>query len=390
MEHRHLGRSGLRISEIVFGNLLYPQDSTPDESVLACLRAALDSGITTFDTADIYGMGRSEQLLGRALAGEPRDGVVICTKVFFPTGTGPNGSGLSRKHVREALHASLRRLGTDYVDLYTAHRYDPNTPLEETVSAFADLVRAGKVLYIGVSEWTAPQITEAAALARAMNVQLVYNMPQYSALWREPEAEVIPACEPLGIGQVHTSRSPRGAHREVPAGRPRTGRLRGAAELVGGRARFMRRLLTDEVLERVARLEPVAAEAGLTPSQLAVAWVLHRPNVAGAVIGASQPEQVRENAAASGVKLEPQLMARIDDILGPVVSDGVPMAEPRRSLLTEERTGRGEPSATRPSSSRACAGGPAVPRCGTATGWWASANWWSRAAGSPGPWRTWG
>ncbi|WP_395297507.1 aldo/keto reductase family protein [Kitasatospora hibisci] len=323
MEHRHLGRSGLRISEVVFGNLLYPQDSTPDESVLGCLRAALDSGITTFDTADIYGMGRSEQLLGRALAGEPRDGVVICTKVFFPTGTGPNGSGLSRKHVREALHASLRRLGTDYVDLYTAHRYDPNTPLEETVSAFADLVRAGKVLYIGVSEWTAPQIAEAAALARSMNVQLVYNMPQYSALWREPEAEVIPVCEPLGIGQIPYFTLAQGVLTgKYRPGAPAPDGSRGAAELVGGRARFMRRLLTDEVLERVARLEPVAAEAGLTPSQLAVAWVLHRPNVAGAVIGASRPEQVRENAAASGVKLEPGLMARIDDVLGPVVSGG--------------------------------------------------------------------
>ncbi|BFO18331.1 hypothetical protein SHKM778_47190 [Streptomyces sp. KM77-8] len=202
MEHRYLGRSGLRISEIVFGNLLYPHDSTPDETVLGCLRAALDCGVTTFDTADIYGMGRSEELLGRALAAEPRDGVVICTKVFFPAGNGPNGSGLSRKHVREGLDASLRRLGTDYVDLYTAHRYDPNTPLEETMLAFADLVRAGKVLYLGVSEWTPEQIGEAAALAKELGVQLIYDMPQYSALWREPEARVMPACERLGIGVV--------------------------------------------------------------------------------------------------------------------------------------------------------------------------------------------
>ncbi|MET9297303.1 aldo/keto reductase [Streptomyces sp. NPDC003077] len=319
MEHRHLGRSGLRISEIVFGNLLYPHDSTPDETVLSCLRAALDSGITTFDTADIYGLGRSERLLGRALAGEPRDGVVICTKVFFPTGTGPNGAGLSRKHVREAIDASLRRLGTDYVDLYTAHRYDPHTPLEETVTAFADLVRAGKVLYMGVSEWTAGQIREAAALAAELRVQLVYNMPQYSALWRAPETEVVPACEPLGISQVPYFTLAQGVLTgKYAPGTPPPPESRAGTGLVGGRADFMRRMLADGVLERVRRLEPLAKEAGLTMAQLALAWLLRRPNVAGAVVGASRAAQVRENAAASGAPLDDALAARVDDILAPV------------------------------------------------------------------------
>ncbi|OON80920.1 aldo/keto reductase family protein [Streptomyces tsukubensis] len=323
MEHRYLGRSGLRISEIVFGNLLYPQDSTPDEAVLACLRTALDEGVTTFDTADIYGMGRSEELLGRALAGEPRDGAVICTKVFFPAGNGPNGSGLSRKHVLEGLEASLRRLGTDYVDLYTAHRYDPNTPLEETMLAFADLVRAGKVLYMGVSEWTPEQIGEAAALAKELGVHLIYNMPQYSALWREPEARVMPACERLGIGVVPYFTLAQGvlSGKYLP-GRPAPEGSRGGAELVGGRARFMRRFLVDDVLERVQRLAGPASEAGLTLSQLAMAWVLRQPGVAGAVIGASRPEQVRENAAAAGVKLDPGLVERIDEELGPVAEYG--------------------------------------------------------------------
>ncbi|MEU4209202.1 aldo/keto reductase family protein [Streptomyces sp. NPDC026206] len=320
MEHRHLGRSGLRISEIVFGNLLYPHDSTPDETVLGALRTALDSGITTFDTADIYGMGRSEELLGRALAGEPRDSVVICTKVFFPAGNGPNGSGLSRKHIREGIDASLRRLRTDYVDLYTAHRYDQETPLEETVLAFADLVRAGKVLYMGVSEWTAEQIGEAAGLARELGVHLISSMPQYSALWREPEARVMPACQELGIGQIPYFTLAQGVltGKYLP-GRPPPEGSRGGAELVGGRAAFMRRLLTEDVLGRVQRLRPLADEAGLTMSQLALAWVLRHPNVAGAVIGASRAGQVSENAAASGVKLDPAVVSRMDEILGPVV-----------------------------------------------------------------------
>ncbi|GGX79886.1 aldo/keto reductase [Streptomyces minutiscleroticus] len=319
MEHRNLGRSGLRISEIVFGNLLYPHDSTPDESVLSCLRAALDCGITTFDTADIYGMGRSEQLLGRALAGEPRDGVVICTKVFFPTGQGPNGSGLSRKHVREALDASLRRLDTDYVDLYTAHRYDPHTPLEETMTAFADLVRTGKVLYMGVSEWTAEQIRQAAGLAAELKIQLVYHMPQYSALWRTPETEIVPACESLGISQVPYFTLAQGVLTgKYAPGAPPPADSRAAVGLVGGRAEFMRRMLTDEVLERVRLLEPLAKEAGLSMAQLALAWLLHRPNVAGTVVGASRAEQVRENAAASGVRLDADFVARVDEILEPV------------------------------------------------------------------------
>src|SRR5262249_30504414 len=202
MNHRHLGRSGLMVSEIAYGNWLTHGAQVDKEAAFACVRAALEEGITTFDTADVYAQTRAEEVMGEALAGQRREGLEICTKLYWPVGPGQNDRGLSRKHVFEAMHGSLRRLRTDYVDLYQAHRYDVETPLEETMLAFADLVRQGKALYIGVSEWNAEQITRAAALARDLRVPFVSNQPQYSMLWRVIEAEVIPASAKAGLGQI--------------------------------------------------------------------------------------------------------------------------------------------------------------------------------------------
>ncbi len=318
MEFRHLGRSGLMVSEIAYGNWLTHGSQVEEEAALACVRAALDAGVTTFDTADVYAQTRAESVLGRALAGERRDGLEICTKVFWPTGPGRNDRGLSRKHILTSIDGSLRRLGVDYVDLYQAHRYDHSTPLEETMRAFADVVRAGKALYIGVSEWTAAQITAAAALAKELNVELVSNQPQYSMLWRVIEAEVVPASQAAGLGQIVWSPLAQGVL---------TGKYRpGAKPPAGSRATdptgstFIGRLLADDVLERVALLPPLAAEAGLSPAQLAIAWVLANPAVSAAIIGATRPEQVAENVKAVGVRLEPELLARVDEALDPVIT----------------------------------------------------------------------
>jgi Predicted oxidoreductases (related to aryl-alcohol dehydrogenases) len=256
-------------------------------------------------------------VLGRALAGQRREGLEILTKVFWPTGPGPNDRGLSRKHIMESINGSLRRLQTDYVDVYQAHRYDFATPLEETMEAFADVVRAGKALYIGVSEWTAEQIRAGHALARELRIPLVSNQPQYSMLWRVIEAEVVPTCTELGIGQVVFSPIAQGVL---------TGKyLPGQAPPAGSRAtdesgsNFIRRLLTDDVLERVQRLRPLADQAGLTMAQLAIAWVLQNPNVSSAIVGATRPEQLRDNVKAAGVKLDADLLKAIDEVLDPVV-----------------------------------------------------------------------
>ncbi|GAA4839737.1 aldo/keto reductase family protein [Kitasatospora terrestris] len=316
MEFRHLGRSGLIVSEIAYGNWLTHGSQVEEETAAACIRAALDAGITTFDTADVYAETRAESVLGRALKGERREGLEILTKVYWPTGPGRNDRGLSRKHIMESINGSLRRLQTDYVDVYQAHRYDTLTPLEETMEAFADVVHSGKAHYIGVSEWTAEQIRAGHALARELRIPFVSSQPQYSALWRVIEAEVVPACEELGIGQVVWSPIAQGVltgkylpGAEPPAGSRATDE-RGSA--------FVSRWLQPEVLERVQQLRPLADEAGLSLAQLAVAWVLQNPNVSSAIIGASRPEQVAENVKASGVKLEPALLARMDEILAPV------------------------------------------------------------------------
>jgi aryl-alcohol dehydrogenase-like predicted oxidoreductase len=298
------------------------------------VRAALEVGITTFDTADVYAATRAESVLGDALQGERREGLEIFTKVYWPTGPGRNDRGLSRKHIMESIEGSLRRLRTDYVDLYQAHRYDVATPLEETMEAFADIVHSGKAHYIGVSEWPAEQIRRAHALARELRIPLVSNQPQYNALWRVIEGEVVPTCEELGMGQVVFSPIAQGVltGKYEPGRRPPQGSR--ATDDKGG-ADMIARWMGDEVLEAVQQLKPLAAEAGLSLAQLAVAWVLQNPNVSAAIIGASRPEQVGENAKASGVVLEADLMARIEEVLEPVavtdpkrVHDNVPQRRP--------------------------------------------------------------
>ncbi len=318
MEFRRLGRSGLKVSEITYGNWITHGGQVEEETALACVRAALDSGITTFDTADVYAGGRAESVLGKALQGERRSGLEIFTKVYWPTGEGPNERGLSRKHVRESIDASLQRLGTDYVDLLQAHRYDHETPLQETMLAFADVVRSGKALYVGVSEWRAEEIRAAKALADDLAVPLVSNQPQYSALHRVIEAEVIPTCVELGLSQIVWSPIAQGVltGKYEPGQPPPEGSR--ATDEHGGGADVIRGMLRDEVLERVQQLRPLAEEAGLSMAALAVAWVLQEENVAAAIIGASRPEQVTDNVRAAGVRLDPELKRRMDEVLAPV------------------------------------------------------------------------
>ena len=318
MEYRALGRSGLKISEIAYGNWITHGSQVEEDAARACVQAALDAGVTTFDTADVYAGTRAEQVLGRALHGVRRESIEIFTKVYWPTGPGPNDRGLSRKHIMESAHASLRRLQTDYLDLYQAHRYDHETPLEETLRAFDDLVRQGKVLYIGVSEWRAEEIAGAVKTAGELGLdRVVSNQPQYNMLWRVIESEVIPLCQEAGIGQIVWSPIAQG----VLTGKylPGDQRPAGSRAIEPGAAGDMEDYLTDRILDRVARLRPVAAEAGLSLAQLAVAWVLQNPAVSAAIIGASRPEQVRENVRASGVRLDPALLRQIDDILGPEI-----------------------------------------------------------------------
>ena len=317
MKHRHLGQSGLVVSEIAYGNWITHGSQVEKEAALACVKAALDEGITTFDTADVYAGTRAEEVLGEALAGQRRAGLEIFTKVYWPTGPGANDRGLSRKHIIESAHGSLRRLRTDYLDLYQAHRYDFETPLEETMTAFADLVRQGKVLYLGVSEWTADQIEQAAALARDLKVPLVSNQPQYSMLWRVIEEKVIPASEKAGMGQIVWSPIAQGVltGKYLPGKPPPAGSR--ATDPSG--SQFIAGFLSDEVLTRVQKLKPIAQEAGLSMAQLAVAWVLQNRNISSAIVGASRPEQVRDNVKASGVKLDAAVMKKIDELLGEVV-----------------------------------------------------------------------
>jgi len=319
MEYRHLGNSGLKISEITYGNWLTHGSQVENDVATQCVRAALEHEISTFDTADVYANTAAESVLGEALAGERRESLEIFTKVYWPTGPGgKNDTGLSRKHIMESINGSLRRLRTDYVDLYQAHRFDTETPLEETMQAFADVVRQGKALYIGVSEWTAEQIRAGHALAGDLGFQLISSQPQYSMLWRVIEGEVVPTCEELGIGQIVWSPIAQG----VLTGKYRPGQAPPAGSRATdekGGADMIKRFLRDDVLSRVQGLAPLADEAGLTMAQLAVAWVLQNPNVSAALVGASRPEQVGENVKAAGVRLEDSLMARIDDALGDIV-----------------------------------------------------------------------
>ena len=317
MEFRHLGRSGLLVSEISYGNWITHGSQVEEEQATACVRAALDLGITTFDTADVYAGTRAEAVLGRALVGQRPEGMEIFTKVYWPTGPGPNDRGLSRKHIHESINGSLRRLQVDYVDLYQAHRFDGSTPLEETMEAFADVVRAGKALYIGVSEWRAPEIRAAHDLARELRVPLVSNQPQYNMLWRVIEAEVVPTCEEVGMGQIVWSPIAQGVltGKYLPGQPPPQGSR--ATDESGGR--FIARFLTDEVLTRVQELKPLAEQAGLTLAQLAVAWTLQNPNVSSAIVGATRPEQLADNVKAAGVRLDAALLKAIDEVLGDTI-----------------------------------------------------------------------
>ncbi|MGH3095646.1 MAG: aldo/keto reductase family protein [Streptosporangiales bacterium] len=317
MEYRNLGSSGLRISEIAYGNWITHGSQIENDAAVKCVHAALDEGITTFDTADVYANTRAESVLGEALRGQRREGLEIFSKVYFPTGNGQNDRGLSRKHIMESIEGTLRRLEVDYLDMYQAHRYDNATPLEETMEAFADVVRQGKALYIGVSEWRAEEIRAAAELAKDLHVPFVSNQPQYSMLWRVIEAEVMPTCEELGIGQIVWSPIAQGVltGKYAPGGQHPAGSR--ASDTTS--AYFMGNVLRDEILERVQRLRPLADKAGLTMAQLAIAWVLQRENVSAAIIGATKPEQVRDNVQATGVRLPTELLDQIDEALEPVV-----------------------------------------------------------------------
>jgi aryl-alcohol dehydrogenase-like predicted oxidoreductase len=333
VEFRYVGNSGFKISEITYGNWLTHASQVENDQAKACVRAALDAGITTFDTADVYANTQAETVLGETLKGERRESLEILTKVFGPTGPkGHNDVGLSRKHIMESINGSLARLQTDYVDIYQSHRFDYETPLEETMQAFADLVRMGKVLYVGVSEWTAQQIQDGHDLAEELGFHMISNQPQYSMLWRVIESDVVPVSVSLGISQIVFSPIAQGVltGKYRPGEQPPSGSR--ATDEKGG-ANMIKRWLSDDVLERVQQLEPLAKEAGLSMAQLAVAWVLQNDNVASAIIGASRPEQVEDNAAASGVKLQDELLAKIDEVLDPLVE-----RDPARTSQSSPRT----------------------------------------------------
>ncbi|GIF95382.1 aldo/keto reductase [Catellatospora citrea] len=326
-----MGRSGMLVSEISYGNWITHGSQVEEDAADACVRAALDSGITTFDTADVYAGTRAEAVLGRALKGERREGLEIFTKVYWPTGAGRNDRGLSRKHIMESINGSLQRLQTDYVDLYQAHRYDYATPLEETMVAFADIVHSGKAHYIGVSEWKASEIRAAHALATELKISLVSSQPQYSMLWRVIEAEVVPTSEELGLGQIVWSPMAQGvlSGKYLP-GQPPPAGSRATDEKSG--AGFIARWLDEDVLTRVQLLKPLAEQAGLTMAQLAIAWVLQNPNVSSAIVGATRPEQVYDNVKASGVKLDADLMKAIDEIVEPITE-----RDPAKTVSPAER-----------------------------------------------------
>lgn len=315
MEYRHLGRSGLKISEITYGNWLTHGSQVENDVARRCVHAALDAGITTFDTADTYANTVAESVLGEALSGQRRESLEIFTKVYFPTGPkGPNDTGLSRKHIMESIDASLKRLGTDYVDLYQAHRFDHATPLEETMQAFADIVRTGRALYIGVSEWTADQISRGHALAQQMGFQLISNQPEYNMLYRVIEGQVVPRCEDLGLSQIVWSPMAQG----VLTGKYKPGQPlpEGSRATDEEGSRMIGRYLDDELLEGVQKLRSIAEDNGLTMAQLSIVWVLQNRNVASALVGASRPEQITSNVAAAGVVLDEATMESIDAVIG--------------------------------------------------------------------------
>jgi aryl-alcohol dehydrogenase-like predicted oxidoreductase len=318
MEYRRLGSTGMYVSEISYGNWITHGSQVETEAAIKCVREALNQGITTFDTADVYANTKAEVVLAKALKGVRRESYELFTKVYWPTGPGKNDRGLSRKHIMESCHASLKRLNTDHIDLYQLHRFDFETPLEESLGALDDLVRQGKVMYVGFSEWTAEQI------ARGLKIQdqrgynrFVSSQPQYSALWRVIEAEVVPLSEREGIGQIVWSPMAQGVltgkylpGKKAPAGSRATDKKSGAA--------MISRWMKDDVLEAVQLLKPIADSVDLSMSQMALAWVLQNPNVSSAIMGATKPAQIKDNVKASGVKLPSEVMKAIDGAIGKV------------------------------------------------------------------------
>ena len=303
------------VSEITFGNWLTHGSQVEEKSAIKCVRTALDLGITTLDTADMYAGTRAESVLGRALTGVRRESYELLTKVYWPTGDGKNNRGLSRKHIMESVHASLKRLKTDHIDLYQFHRFDYETPLEESLSAFDDLIRQGKVFYIGFSEWRAEEISAALKIQKELGYnRFVSSQPQYSALWRVIESEVDPLCRKEGIGQIVWSPMAQGVltGKYLPGAKPPAGSR--AADKKGG-ANMISRWLQDDLLKAVQKLKPIAEKEGLTMGQLAIAWVLQNENVSSAIIGATKPAQIKDNVKASGVKLSPETLKAIDAAL---------------------------------------------------------------------------
>ena len=331
MEFRYLGRSGFKISAISYGNWITHGSQVEEDAANACVKRALELGITTFDTADVYAGTRAEEVLGRALAGVPRESIEIFTKVYWPTGAGVNDRGLSRKHIMHSIDASLKRMKIDHFDLYQAHRFDVETPLEETMLAFADIVRQGKALYIGVSEWDADQITRGAALARELKVPFISNQPQYSMLWRVIEQEVIPASLDAGMSQIVWSPMAQGvlSGKYLP-GQPPPAGSRATDELSG--KNFIARWLNDDVLTRVQQLKPIAEKAGITMAQMSIAWTLQNKNVASAIVGATRPEQLDDNVKAAGVVLDADTLKAIDKVL-----EGVVISDPRKTESPKTR-----------------------------------------------------
>ena len=333
MKYRYLGSSGFKVSELIYGNWLTHATQIENEAAYATVHAALEGGITTFDTADVYANQAAEVVLGEALKGQRREGLEILTKVYWPVSEKkPNDTGLSRKHIMESINGSLKRLQTDYVDLYQAHRYDVETPLEETMQAFADIVRQGKALYIGVSEWNAEQIRAGHKLSKELGFQLISSQPQYSMLWRVIEAEVIPTCEELGISQIVWSPMAQGVltGKYLP-GQPVPENSRAANEKVNS---FIQKLLTDEVLTKVQELKPIAEELGVTMAQFALAWVLQNKNVSSAIVGATTPDQIKSNLGAVGVEIPAEVMAKVTDIFASIaVTDPKETRSPEARLI---------------------------------------------------------
>ena len=310
MEHRRLGESGLKVSAVGLGSWLTFGSALDDDAGRDCLRTAIEGGVNLIDTADVYARGEAEAFLGRALRDYRRQDLVVATKVYFPMSDGPNDRGLSRKHVMESCHGSLKRLGLEAIDLYQCHRYDPETPLEELVRAMDDLIRQGKVLYWGVSCWTAAQLEAVCEVARRLLAPPpVSNQPPYNLLQREVEAEVLPASRRLGIGQLAFSPLAQG----LLSGKYQGGRIPPASRLADDRRnRWMKERLTEDNFRIVDALLAVAADLGVAPATLAVAWTLRDPAVASAIVGATRPEQVRANLAAATLRLDPEALARLD------------------------------------------------------------------------------